>query len=336
MRAALLPGVVVVALLSACSKSGDGKAAEDYCKKKYDALGALDLRCGAATAEYSKVLAERSEAFYCANVRKLAQDGRLVFDSAKGDQCLERVASASCAPGTFGGDASPCAQDLVGAVTLGGECYDGQECAPGWQCVFSGHCPGACLKLGQSGEGCGDAGCAFGLRCMEGVCVDLGGEGESCDSGNNAGCQFNLWCGYASNKCRPIGVLSSGECEGPPDCAWGYLCVGYDRLAGRTGSCVKGKALNEACGPGECLSWLCKGGVCVERPGLGEPCGALDGDYAFCKVGYCSSEASQGAETSGTCLDYTKTGEHCESHAECELFTYCGELARKCRTVCAP
>ncbi len=158
----------------------------------------------------------------------------------------------------------------------GGDCFDGEECAPGLVCDQNG---GTCVVPRAEEERCFDVfDCGPGLYCWEefieepgvGICREnqkVGvGEGQPCNPLVDR-CRLGLFC-------RMGEIVGVGECAVLPDI--GEACADFSRNLNeecRTGDCVfveggqrcieKGDA-GAVCGSGqECLSTSCREGICA-------------------------------------------------------------------------
>jgi hypothetical protein len=305
---------VVAAALLAC---GCTRPIEQYCEAYYDALAQHDASCG-ASLDVAQTRWSWARSFYCPSATRLLSAGKISYDAAQGDACIARIQTSGCLATIPIGGPDPCALAIVGLLAVGEECYDGRECAPGTACGDTG-CPSVCLKVPALGEACVGA-CQSGSWCAKSVCAAPAREGEACGPPEEPSCDDGLWCGALSKTCRSIGALTSGgKCEGPEDCALGYVCLGS--------TCSLAQATGDACVDGECSSEdFCDSGTCAPLPQIGEAC---DGT-ATCATGWCDS-------VSGKCSAFVLAGGACAPAApSCAPFSSCDPKTATCLAQCAP
>jgi hypothetical protein len=313
-----------LALLSSCHPS-----VEQYCRDFYDALAAAEERCG-EPADLSEHICSQLKAYNCPSAQRLLDEGKISFDSSAGERCLAQIAASSCTLATSVD--APCFRAIVGQVAAGGACYDGRECAQGTRCLGS-TCPATCTTLRELGSGCVDATeCELGSFCASQVCVPPVGEAQVC-GGASPPCADGLWCGTLSSKCRSTGALTSGPCEGPQDCAQGFICQGLDTSVLQSGTCTAAKSVGDACAPGECQQSFCKSGTCSEMPRVGGACGLVGGDLADCLASFCKLAPG---DSTGTCANDLAIGQACSPGDSCGIFGTCDLAGSTCVSTCSP
>jgi hypothetical protein len=183
--------------------------------------------------------------------------------------------------------------------------------------------------------------CAFGLACIENVCISgnpeasvlprtTGQRGESCTA--RADCAVGLAC--VKGICSPgdFGVEPTGkecvkiQCRVPTDCC-GFegQCPQRRRecLAGLDASCG---IFNELCACDSTETWECKDYQCVARPTPAIPCteeaGAACGGSPT--LGYCNG---------AYCVECTQAS-HCIGRVICSG-RLCNCVEEKCTVACA-
>jgi hypothetical protein len=301
-----------------------GRSVDEFCKARFDALIARDIRCGVA-ADVASASWQPYEEYLCKNVAQLQRDKKVVYDSAKGDLCLTNLAKLACGP-LYTIPDDPCDQAISGLVTVGNACYTGIECAGGSLCA-NDSCPGTCSPLAAVGDACGGlVRCAEGAACVTGLCVTQGSLGASCRVGS-LDCESDLFCASAApiqstpGTCKAIAAQSDGACSQVLACVFGTVCSGVDYSKNTPGTCQPVIADGSACAAtSDCGadSW-CNAGTCQSRPRIGEACGTLTGGAASCLLGWCQFPAGS---VSGTCADFLASG------AACTAVDSCGPVAR--------
>ena len=137
-----------------------------------------------------------------------------------------------------------------------GHCIEGLVCGPNQSCVPPSPAGGACITPIH---------CEGRLTCIARVCGDRSSIGGACDAGENKDCAYGLRC--LEGVCAPR--AASGEACGDNEaCDTQLTCVG--------GTCQSWGGPGEACDLGDrddCASPLhCILGRCAEDPGEGDPC----------------------------------------------------------------
>ncbi|MBN2573299.1 MAG: hypothetical protein JXP73_01925 [Deltaproteobacteria bacterium] len=270
--------------------------------------------------------------------------GKLVYNGAKAQACLDSIAARTCAQ-MLDRDSPECEAALDGTVEMGGACVLDEDCKGKALCKSSsGTCPGQCVPLLVAGQACGEDGdCQDGLQCSgeTRLCVQPAAVGQACDYGAPP-CGPGLLCLGKDDDARTSGTCMTpasalvGVQGGPCDptvgqlCQSGLSCVAesislvpleivwrcvaagsYDAGA----SCKPG--FPEACVPG----YFCKtgtglealaGGTCAVIPGTGEACGT---GLSQCQPGDVC--------VSGICQQLAANGVGCTVDAMC-LSAYCG------------
>jgi hypothetical protein len=312
------------------------KSVDEFCDAWFAALEARDVRCDVA-AEVAQASWAPVKAYVCQGVLQLEKDGKIVYDAKAGSDCTDRIDKLACGP-FFRIPNDPCDLAIVGAVTAGGTCYNGVECDPTTTCAAS-QCPGTCLPRGNVGDDCnGLAPCVQGAVCVSNKCQAAGTEGQSCRAGT-VDCGDGLYCSGEKpiqttppGTCKKVAQQTSGACDQTLACAFGTVCAGIDYAANTSGTCQAPVAKGGSCTSSTfCESdAFCAAGKCAARPRLGEACGNVQGGSASCLLGWCQIPS---AATSGTCVDFLKTDDPCDSADACGLVARC--QGGKCVPLCS-
>lgn len=297
----------------------------------------------------------------CSNWPRSVSAGRIVYDAAKAQQCLDALTAATCQEifGDTGGPPAVCFQALQGQVQDGASCWDDSECRIDSFCDHS-DCPGTCQRRSGLGQTCASTGgCQAGLSCQRDpagasmVCMTILPQGATCTL-TSAVCGPDLYCdATGTGRCEPqrtSGACSRfEECHGPE-----HVCAGLVLVAPVVpGQCAPVSRVNQACvvgyhlcpgGPVPGGTW-CKSagiqaygevGTCVLYGGVPDACGDFGGgEIALCYGGYC------GAAATPTCTDWFPNGTSCAGYgdavcmpgARCQLV---GGLGPYCNVCTAP
>ncbi len=295
----------------------------------------------------------------CANWPKGVAAGRIVYDAAKAQQCLDALTAVTCQEifGDTGGPPAVCFQALQGQVQDGARCWDDSECRIDSFCDHS-DCPGTCKRRSGLGQACvSTRECQAGLSCQNPplsvgkVCMTILSQGAICTAPGTV-CGPGLYCdATGTGLCVPQRTSGSctrwEECFGPE-----YACAGLGLPAPVVPGCAPVSRVNQAClvgyhlcpgGPLPGGTW-CKGGTqvygdagtCVLYNGVPNPCGDFGGgEIALCYGGYC------GAAASPSCTDWFPNGTPCAGYgdavclpgARCQLV---GGLGPYCNVCTAP
>jgi len=267
-------------------------------------------------------------------IEQAVQDGKVKYDGAKLQACLDAVKARGCG---LGGEPPECTAAIDGTVALGQPCSMNLECAGGdTYCRTTTTCPGTCERKENAGAACtGNDDCAAGLRCSDTtqLCFVPAGAGDRCGGGTAPDCEPGLFClgedadaGQEGNY-RSIAEAFSGTVgeacilNSTPFCEPDLRCV-VDAVNATTGEittrCSAPVASAAACKtayPDMCpVDQYCAvpanqlNGVCTARPGNGQPC-AQRGNDTFCAPGTrCDG---------GTCRSLQKLGGACQTNDVC-------------------
>jgi hypothetical protein len=233
---------------------------------------------------------------------ELAQ-GKIAYDGAKAQACLDSIASRTCAQ-MLERDSAACLAALDGTVTSGGACSINEDCKGEALCKSSsGTCPGQCVPLLVAGQACAEDGdCQSGLQCSSEthLCVVPAGAGQACEYGSPP-CGPGLLCLGKDDDKR-----TSGTCKTPADAlsaAPGAACDPTNAQLCQVGSSCVADSLDIL---QLSISWLCvatgsypAGGDC--KPGFPEACASS----TYCKTG------TGLLALSGTCTAIPAAGQAC-------------------------
>ena len=220
----------------------------------------LELACK-KQSDFPEGPLEEEECNYCNPVHGTVAVGQPcidygdINDCSQGLFCLDNVCVDPCAKAKLG---ESC-RDFFGA------CEDA---------LFCDSPSGLCAQPAGLGQGCEEAPCAEGLKCMFGgfddppLCKAPAGPGQPCPGGNE--CTEGLVCNFDTTTCEP--PAGAGESCDFSDCMDGLYCS-YDPDTG-TGTCGPPPKVGEPC------QGVCEEGaycpfdnpVCVALPGAGQPC----------------------------------------------------------------
>lgn len=255
--------------------------------------------------------------------------GRVGYDPAKAQACIDEVAAGDCATLSERASAT-CQAALTGSVTEDGDCELNEECQKDLYCKIGDECPGKCSPLEAVGRACtADGQCMSGLKCgATGLCVAPAQPGGACNQGE-PGCSEGYVClGENAEAATPgecIAVADAFAGEAGDACSLTSLCktelsCEIESVSPLGGTCVEHVAADASCHvavPDECpAEQFCKlgvnplaGGVCTVRPAAGEPCAQGLGGAALC--------AAYARCDGGVCRELAAAGEGCSENATC-------------------
>jgi hypothetical protein len=264
---------------------------------------------------------------YCDEFGGAVNEGRLIFDPHGAHECLSAVQNASCGRILSGG-LRPCETVLVGNVSMGDLCVDG-ECATGLFCANG--CPRTCERTQDraAGERCSDR---F-VPCRDGsACVETTGDPElrcRLPSGIGApcllhaiGCIDAAFCELSSGICharKPPGA----DCASITECEIDLVCAGEnsDRM------CTPYSRVGQECVPGdgdcERVGFCNDSGICTMPPLIGESCGETE-DPLCAGGAYCGGLV---------CEPFIEVGGRCSDDRECRS-GFCDTESRSCQNRC--
>ncbi len=306
---------------------GGAVTADNFATKAQSALCAYMTRC---VPEMEYAFCSGGLNVDLGYVSAEVKAGRLGFDTAKAQSCLNDIGSLACASGLNGLNAqiSDCSAVLVAKVQTGGACANDSECVDG---TCQGQtCPDHCVANAAVGADCSNAGCTHGAYCdsTTNKCTAVQANGGSCN--DNSDCQSGYCAignGSSQGQCAAPNAGNAGAtCSSDNDCASGLFCD----MAGESGTCkadiAKGQPCGtqsdpasgvSGCGPqlvclgfavsggssgqmtvtaGTCSSWVGNGGTCTATPAGAE--------YAMtgCELSLaCVNGKCAPAPTSGPC-----------------------------------
>jgi hypothetical protein len=273
----------------------------------------------------------------------LVASGKLTYDPAKAQACLDAYKKLTCAELDNPSPAA-CEQAFGGKGAPGDACTTGSECGPGSFCEAGAACPGKCAAKKGAGLACTRSeGCEPGLHCDgSGKCAARVADGAAC--GAKLECEVGSLClgdskAKAQDKgtCTPspqafsAGIGAACDLDAGPFCAAGTVCqLGEISATGATFTCAAPVTTGKACRlavPDACpADEYCPtdatakppvfDGVCTKRPAAGQPCGAsvtggVCAPYAVCR----RDTATPGG--AGTCVDKQSVGGTCQESNEC-------------------
>jgi len=264
--------------------------------------------------------------------------GRVLYDPARLEECLEGIAALACdvLTHTF---PEPCVAVLDGTVELDHECVITADCEGPAFCATDS-CPSHCTALLGVGASCsGDDQCGDGLDCSGGKCAAAAQAGEECGGESGKFCALGLNCRGATDtetgSCVTNAEVQVGDegdvCEpGGALCKDGLSCV-FD---GGTGfRCEPAVSSGGACHlglPGQCpndeycdATEVTAASTCRKLPSADQAC-VLNG---LCKGGLvcvsnsntCHALADNGGEciADGACRSSHCVGGVCEPPPAC-------------------
>jgi hypothetical protein len=266
---------------------------------------------------------------YLAEMSRMIDSGRLVYDSRQGAICANAFATASCSIG----EAAPgspislaCAGMLEGTVPPGGDCVQSDECVS-HNCIIphcgTSCCLGTCAVSATVGASCTDPSACFpdkyctagqtmtsnGPYPDTGICQTFMALGQDCANPSST-CQFGLDCDAMTWTCQPF-VKDGQPCwpDGPHCDNQASYCNGTPGTcqprdeprascwfpSSATHSCV----FYSYCQNQSSDSSVPITGVCVPYPGIGETCDSIGSVYCSCINGTCqySPESPCAVET---------------------------------------
>ena len=228
LRPALLAALLATGCIPDTAKLDPFRSASTFCPVLFDLVIAKFGECRGIAPYLAEVLYAGS-AESCAWVTASEKAGRLGFDRASFQPCLDALKAPGCA--AFQGsacDSSP----FVPKVQAGGHCVNDLECVAS---------TAGCYNPDQA--------------CATSRCMNLGGAGARCLGGGiDPSCNDSNWCDYNSGP-NPVCVarLAAGQpCGSSAHCQTGTYCG----LVLATYQCTPQRSRGAACTPGsdECLA----------------------------------------------------------------------------------
>jgi hypothetical protein len=314
------------------------------CDALLGCLGESKLREVAGREDCEDRVTEELENGELAYIEDSIAAGRVLYNPAQLEDCLEGIRDMGCAVAT---DTYPdaCVEVLAGNVPLDSECTISSECAGTAFCAGRDACPSTCQPLLGAGDACAaDDECGDDLLCIGGECTELAAEGDDCGGTTGVICAIGLSCinfTEAPGECTANAEVQAGELDDECSptgtlCKEGLSCVPVD---GDTEEwrCLEGVDGGETCRlalPGQCpVDHFCDAaefyadGTCIPLPTDGEACVltqllcapgfacVVEGEDPLCRSivdngGTCSGDA---ACRSGNC-----TGGECAPPVVCE------------------
>ncbi len=349
---------LIAAFAGDCRCGGEDKekgAGAQAFRERY--LQTLAARAGACTHADVEAVGQMMSVHPAGSfdVGKSVGQGRLTYDAANADPCLNYLRTAPCSVvfsilDERGQAQTACSAALGGAVKSGGECTASMECGVGSFCdATEMRCPGVCKPVIPVGSACVDGDtCADGsdCRCSDGACASKVckaylGKGARCDTTDAPSCDTGLYC-------VPKGAHGAGHCAAQDitdPCPTSAACLPPARCIGlrdveRPGRCSLPKKLGEKCTDGalECVDFAtCLQGVCTTWNKVGGTCGNVPGgkEQTQCIGGWCDLSAGTGA---GTCKPFRKMDDGCFGNGfldfECGAGR-CDRLLHQCVMPCS-
>ena len=322
--------MVLGIVIAGCGDEGQREIPLDFNQPAFDdrfqsARCMYHVRCGEfpdmATCMTANVGVRSSRPFLITpSVIAAIRAGKMVYDEAKAEQCLELIATHTCdRTDSLGPYRELCHSILRGTVRAGGECAFDAECASE-QCDVDLSCDLACCTgtcSGSSpeqpaaiGEPCSpyEAGCVEGAYChaepfSTSICRPLIGQGESCHFvATSVRCDFGLAC---------LGAPGTETCQRLPargePCPDG-VCRDDGVACNAAGMCTPAGLPGDACVANSDCSrfYVCDAtNHCARGQNLGESCAThqcFDVD-AFCNGSTCISLLDDG----GSCITFDKS-----------------------------
>ena len=299
----------VAAELSAAQCQFITRCAPEY----YEAFGTTEAEC---ITESTDSLVE----VYEQDLAPLIQAGRLTYNAADKDACVQKLGTADCVLERSGLgliEGTACDRYLIGTQAANEPCFSAAECGADLYCNRAqglGTC-GACAPAAPSGSTCDPftpcetfAGCAqVGQGQFQ--CVPTNAQqGATCLTLETGFCQGSLECiGDQAGTCAPPGG-SGAQCDNDPMTFALAECNLFAGFAcdGATCSTANWSDLNGICNDTTfCREGYCNGGTCAPLPTTGMSCQAVGacGEDSFCDGTNCVPLKAQGAA--------------CNSAAEC-------------------
>ena len=255
-------------------------------------------------------------------------EGRVVLDPAKVDDCTASFKTVSCDPAA---DPSPieaaCDGLWTGQVAEGDNCALNEECADGNFCdIGDMECYGACTVPTPPDATCGNETCNLeteycGQQGNMRRCVDRKVDGQACQADDE--CMDGSGClqVVGGQLCTAYGSQMQGEaCGGDTQyCATDLVCTGQmvQRCTALTfgGDGESCNLSGAACDPGlACLDLTLAGGTCGVARAENEDC-----QLSFqCQFDlYCDGFDFAMPQVPGTCLPRKADGAVCDEDGDC-------------------
>lgn len=268
------------------------------------------------------------------------QAGRITYQSAQANQCLNEFATYDCIQGQ--GDASPCNHITSGKEQAAAGCFYNDECADGLFCdqpMGDGTC-GKCKARTQANQSCLDT-----FACVDNYICNPVQTGTAANAMITATCipdnlASNASCGPTIGACKGELLCIGGKCVAPATTqgaacdatgATGTDCEFDANLLCAASKCaqIAWSATNQPCGnvggtPTGCTGdTYCKFaagatmGTCTPLPASG-PCAALDAQNCIC-----ASTAYLDPIGGANCIPLGTAGASCYVTSECSDANLC-------------
>jgi len=295
--------LAVLVLIAGCGDGALGIA--DFPDAFLDARCSYEARCGLFQSADACRTFEQARTVDSPNPEAAQKAGKLHFDAAAAQACLDVYKQASCdatlqAADTF----AVCSKITIGTVAQGGACGFNGECESN-NCQHAS-CPDACCTgTCQPAVAQPDVGQPCTLICIDGafcgvdsICHANLPEGAACTASDV--CGYGLYCAgdtaSTSGACRPLPHTGEACEEG---CALlADVCVAGCTPVGFAGaSCT-----SYSCAPG----FTCVGAQCVALPALGEPCQGECAGEAWCNANTCVARLANGSP----CMRFDQCASH--------------------------
>lgn len=236
--------------------------AKVLCDQQKACLGAgfetIFLRGQDCTASFTKSIEDGD----IGASKRLVAEGKLTYDPAKAQACLDAYKALTCA-GLTNPAPPACSEIFGGKGTAGSACTIGPECGADHYCKAGSACPGVCTAKAAEGGACSESeNCLAGLTCSSGVCAKQVGVGAACD---------------AKRECEP-----------------GTLCIAESAVKDAPTSCKRTSdlftvAIGDACDP--TIGKFCGLDAACELQAIGASgatfaCAARYGSGKPCKYGF--------------------------------------------------
>ena len=334
MKKYVATGVFILVAVAGCGGGGGASSVSDFCSSYNDAINGLLVQCLGVPQDAVATQFKAQDAQTCKDMVQAVAAKRATYDSKKGQACLDELKGIACADvATFGGPNDPCVTAVAGTVSNGGSCYSDNDCQSGSFCggVSGVNCPASCSAYAQKGGDCSQGqSCAPSLSCNGSTCQAPIAKGQPCGGTSNNFCDSGLYCdgvNGVAGVCQT--TKAKGEsCTGPSQCQMGLTCI--------SGSCAAIQGVGDTCSADSDCGFLtyCKSGNCAEWPGVGGACGMTSGQsFAGCLGSWCN--ITDQTNYTGTCKAYLKLGDSCTAgsgscgNAECDNGTCTAACAEK-------
>lgn len=259
-----------------------------------------------------------------AALQDAVDDGRVKYDNAKLDACLNQLKGLGCDIATSRAlNVDACDQVFRGTVERGDECVVDAECKGVSFCNMTDECPGQCSALLKAGDACeGNDNCENGLFCTKAkTCAAPARNGDACGVDVGGECAPGLACIGAKvdagipGGCRALSDVFTGKLDDACDYDTGKLCAkDLSCVARRNDDNTVSLKCEEPVGSGDACDF-----------GAPSPC--PDGEY-------CDADIRNGV-VDGTCRALPKAGEECltiAADAQCAAGLIC-DVDHRCHPV---